>query len=104
MILSFRLLDLSDKDANETDKILNTLVSGRVGLPESDGFVYAIPSYITRRLFYQNRQYGKYDYTVVTDLGLEVLRRRYDAQVEYLGKLYDMLISDAYIKILLINF
>ena len=96
----YQLLDLSDKDANETDKILNTLVSGRVGLPESDGFVYAIPSYITRRLFYQNRQYGKYDYTVVNDLGLEVLRRRYDAQIEYLGKLYDMLISDAYIHIL----
>lgn len=96
----YKLLDLSDKDANETDKILNTLVSGRVGLPESDGFVYAIPAYITRRLFYQNRQYGKYDYTVVTDLGLEVLRRRYDAQIEYLGKLYDMLISDAYVHIL----
>ena len=96
----FQLLNLSDKDANETDKILKTLVDGRVGLPESDGFLYAIPSYITRRLFYQNRQYGKYDYTVVTDLGLEVFRRRYDAQVEYLGKLYDMLISDAYIKIL----
>lgn len=96
----FQFFDLSDKDANETDKILKTLVDGRVGLPESDGFLYAIPSYITRRLFYQNRQYGKYDYTVVTDLGLEVLRRRYDAQVEYLGKLYDMLISDAYIKIL----
>ncbi len=41
-----------------------------------------------------------YDYTVVTDLGLEVLRRRYDAQIEYLGKLYDMLISDSYINIL----
>lgn len=96
----FQLLDLQNKDVYESEKILQILQDGRVSLPVSDGFVYAIPSYITRRLFYQNRHYGKYNYTVLTDLGLHVVKSRFYGQVEYQQKMFDMLVSDSYLELL----
>lgn len=96
----FKLLDLSDKDADESEHILKILVNGRVGLPVSDGYVYAIPGYITRRLFYQNRHYGMYDYTVLNDVGYSVFKARLSGQIDYMCSLYKMLLSDSYLNLL----